>query len=116
MSARDLLHNLLAAGFTLDATAGKLLVAPASSLTADLREALRASKPELLVLLADSADCHAVVTLRCADCRHLSRVNACLEPVAAGLLTEVEGYGVAWPPAGQAALCAAFSGKAPSKA
>lgn len=118
MSARDLLHDLLAAGFTLKSDGGRLLVTPASALTLDKREALRACKPELLALLAgtDRADDYQhVVGQRCADCRQLTRVNACRDPIAAGLLTEAEGYGIAWPPAGHAEKCAAFSGKAPSK-
>ena len=116
MSACDLMRYLLAAGFTLDATAGKLLVTPASSLTAAMREALRACKPELLVLLAGRDNPHAVVIQRCADCRHLSRTNTCLEPASAGLLTEAEGFGIAWPPATHAATCLAYGGKAPVQA
>lgn len=118
MSARDLLHEMLAAGFTLDVADGRLLVTPASALTDNMRAALRACKPEMLGLLASgdddrALDCHAVATQRCADCHHLSRVSTCLEPVAAGLLTEAEEFGIVWPPAGYAASCAAFSGKAP---
>jgi hypothetical protein len=53
MSARDLLHSLLADGFTLDVIdGGALLVSPASRITAELRQSLRAYKPELLALLA----------------------------------------------------------------
>ena len=122
MSARDLLHDMLAAGFTLDVTAGKLLVTPASALTADMRQALRACKPELLALLAEGddsivvADHRAVATQRCADCQHLTRVSTCAEPVQAGLLTAAEGFGIVRPPAAHAASCAAFSASTPSKA
>ena len=56
MSARDLLHDMLAAGFELDVADGKLLVTPASMLTDELRAALRASKPEVLALLAAERD------------------------------------------------------------
>ena len=52
----------------------------------------------------------------CADCQHLTRVSTCLEPVAAGLLTEAEGFGIVRPPAAHAASCAAFSASTPSKA
>lgn len=45
---------------------------------------------------------------RCADCRHLSRVKTCTTPVAAGLLTAAEGFGIAWPPAGYGATCQAW--------
>ena len=122
MSARDLLHDMLAAGFTLGAADGRLLVTPANALTEDMREALRACKPELLALLAggdDSivvADHRAVATQRCADCQHLTRVSTCAEPVQAGLLTAAEGFGIVWPPAAHAASCAAYSANTLSKA
>ena len=78
MSGRDLLHDLLAAGFTLDLADGKLLVTPASKLTDELRAALRASKPELMALLMEPADHphvvvdqvhHSVVGGACTDWR-----------------------------------------------
>ena len=122
MSARDLLHDMLAAGFTVEVNAGKLLVTPASALTADMRQALRGCKPELLALLAEGdysivvADHRAGATQRCADCQHLTRVSTCSAPVQAGLLTAAEGFGIVWPPAAHAASCAAFSASTPSKA
>ncbi len=123
MSARDLLNDLLTAGFALDVAGGKLLVTPASALTDDLRDRLRAGKSALLVLLARSApvnhhadDHHAVVGQKCVDCRHLTRVNTCCEPVAAGLLTEDEGFGIAWPAEGHGVACPAFTGKMPTAA
>ncbi|MCC7151289.1 MAG: hypothetical protein IT501_04760 [Rubrivivax sp.] len=54
MGARELLHDLAGAGFSLEADGGKIVVRPASKLTADLRADLRAVKPELLRLLASS--------------------------------------------------------------
>ena len=55
MGAADLLRHVRAAGFTIDQAGDKLLVTPASMLTDELRAALRASKPEVLALLARSA-------------------------------------------------------------
>lgn len=56
MSAPDLFLHLRAAGFTLDVEGGALLVAPASKLTDDLRDAVRASKAELMAAVLDRAD------------------------------------------------------------
>ena len=118
MSARDFLHDMLAAGFTLDVAAGKLLVTPASALTDDLRAGLRACKPELMALLAAPAvdddrpvDRRGVATKRCSECRHLTRANTCGEPVAAGLLAREVGFGIVWPPAAHAATCPSFSSR-----
>lgn len=52
MGAADLLLRARTAGFVLNVADGKLLVTPASKLTDDMRTALRAAKPELLVLLS----------------------------------------------------------------
>ena len=52
----------------------------------------------------------------CAACLHLGPRGTCLEPVAAGLRTEQEGLGIAWPDEGQAATCPAFSAMAPELA
>lgn len=52
MGARDLLAELAGVGITIEANADMLVVRPASKLTDDLRAALRAVKPELLMLLA----------------------------------------------------------------
>ena len=54
-----------------------------------------------------------VVARTCADCQHFGPRGTCFEPVAAGLRTEQEGFGIAWPDEGQAATCPAFSAKAP---
>ena len=133
MSARDLLHQLLNAGFALDVTDSKLLVNPASRLTGEVRAAIRACKPELLALVAAESDDenedsearaaimkvdggipHAEVkaaTKACAACRHLTRAKTCREPVRAGLLTAGEGFGVVWPMQGQGTACPALMGK-----
>jgi hypothetical protein len=58
------------------------------------------------------ADDHrVVVTQCCTHCQHLTRVSTCTEPVAAGLLTEAEGFGIAWPPDGYATNCVAFTSR-----
>ena len=134
MGAAALLQQVRAAGFTLDLADGKLLVTPASMLTDELRAALRASKPEVLALLAAEHGTKAeaieerasivefdrglsraeaeVAARQCVDCEFFGRHRTCLEPVAAGLLTQAEGFGIVWPPAGHADTCAAFNGKA----
>jgi hypothetical protein len=55
MGAFDLLQTLASAGITVAAEAGRLLVVPASKLTDTMREALRASKPELVQMLTPHA-------------------------------------------------------------
>ena len=52
----------------------------------------------------------------CTDCRHLLRHGTCGEPVAAGLLTAEEGFGIVWPPERHGAKCPAFNGKMPTAA
>jgi hypothetical protein len=47
----------------------------------------------------------------CTGCRHLTSVRTCKAPVAAGLLTPDEGFGIAWPPAGYGVDCKAFTPK-----
>lgn len=67
MGARELLHELAGAGLTITADGDRLLIRPAAKLTDNMRGALRAAKPELLMLLTrpdrltrDEADrCHA---------------------------------------------------------
>ncbi len=116
MAARELLHYMLSEGFTLDMADGKLLVTPASALTDDMRRALRACKPQLLALLAGE-DCHGgVVTQRCSNCIHLLRRGTCGEPVAAGLLTAEEGFGIVWPAERHGAACPAYTAKMPTAA
>ena len=127
MGAAELLVQVQAAGLVVVVARGKLLVSPASMLTDDLRAALRASKPDLIELLAlQPADQqtesavdqphHALADRTCADCMHLGRHGTCLVPVSAGLLTQAEGFGIVWQPASYGAGCAAFTGKAPAEA
>jgi hypothetical protein len=52
----------------------------------------------------------------CEGCLHRLRAATCAQPEAAGLMTPAgQGFGIAWPPQGHAAECAAFTSKAPSK-
>ena len=52
----------------------------------------------------------------CAGCLHLLLRGTCGEPVAAGLLTVEEGFGIVWPTEGHGAACPAFIGKMPTAA
>ena len=52
----------------------------------------------------------------CGACLHLLRRGTCDEPVAAGLLTDEEGFGIVWPPEGHGAACPASTGKTPTAA
>ena len=52
----------------------------------------------------------------CGDCLHLLRRGTCGEPVAAGLLTAEDGFGIMWPPEGHGTACPAFIGKMPTAA
>ena len=47
----------------------------------------------------------------CVKCLHLLRRGTCGEPVAAGLLTTDEGFGIVWQPEGHGSACPAFTGK-----
>ena len=52
----------------------------------------------------------------CGDCLHLLRRGTCGEPVAAGLLTAEEGFGIEWPAEGHGASCPVFTAKIPTVA
>jgi hypothetical protein len=43
------------------------------------------------------------------DCRHLSKPRTCMEPVAAGLLTRADGFGIVWPILVYGTTCPAFT-------
>ncbi len=85
MGARDLLAELVSAGFSIEAADDKLLIRPASKLTDDLRAALRQAKPELLQLLssprpfrltqADADAAHAEPWTDAACGRFVARVS-----------------------------------------
>lgn len=55
MGARELLGELAGAGLTIRADGDQLVIKPVSKLTDDMRAALRAAKPELMVLLTSAA-------------------------------------------------------------
>ena len=59
MNGANLIHQLRARGFALEATGDRLMVAPSSRLTDADRDAIRCNKPELLALLSAPT---------CADC------------------------------------------------
>ena len=63
-----------------------------------------------LALVAGGKD-SARVAQSCAGCGHFGRRRTCVAPVAAGLLTEAQGFGIVWPPEGHGAACRAFSVK-----
>lgn len=133
MGAGELLRELADAGFSIEADGNRLVIRPWSKLPDELRAALRASKPEVLALLAAEHDADAqafeeraaimefdgrlsraeaeVAARECVDCEHFGRRRTCLEPVSAGLLTQAEGFGIVWPPEGHGACCAGFNGK-----
>lgn len=75
----------------------------------------RARQPELVALLtgAEARPPASTTTLSsvstCTDCQHLLRRGTCAEPVAAGLLTAAEGFGIVWPAQDYGAACAAFA-------
>ena len=120
MGAADLLLEVHRAGFALDVANGMLLVTPASMLTDDLRASLRVCKPELIKLLTapkPTSSQEPVIAQACTDCQHFGPRGTCFEPVAAGLRTKLEGFGIAWPPDDQAQSCTAFSDRpvAPSQ-
>jgi len=62
-------------------------------------------------LLADG-EVSAWVARACTDCQHFGRRRTCLEPVAAGLLTVAEGFGIVWPEPARAATCNGFAARA----
>lgn len=115
MTAATLLDGLRDRGFQIETTGQKLLVTPASRLTSDDRAAIQLLLADLLGLLTVQAqppglphESPVTPDFSCADCRHLSKVKTCTNPVAAGLLTEAQGFGIVWPPAGYGAACQAW--------
>ena len=140
MGAPELLQHLRGAGLVLTVTpAGGLHVAPRDALTDDQRIAIRAQRDALVLALLsahadlagpqseqrrgssqDSQDSQGhpgtKTIASCTGCLHLLRRGTCREPVAAGLLTAEEGFGIVWPPVGHGAACSAFIGKMPTAA
>ena len=81
-----------------------------NSVVVELPLRLRHARPANVALVASGHDVDA--DRDCADCEHFGRRGTCFEPVAAGLRTKQQGFGIAWPPVGQAQRCAVYSGKA----
>ena len=114
MGAAALIERAGEAGVRLSVADGKLIATPLAALSDELRAELRANKPELVAVLSPPPS--ATPALTCAGCLHRLKPGTCGEPVAAGLLTLAEGFGIAWPPKGHGAACPAFTGKTPTAA
>ena len=114
MGAAALIERAGEAGVRLSVADGKLIATPLAALSDELRAELRANKPELLAALSPPPS--ATPARTCAGCLHRLKPGTCEEPVAAGLLTLAEGFGIAWPPEGHGAACPAFTGKTPTAA
>ena len=111
MGAADLLQRLRVEGFGLTVDGNCLIVTPATELTDDRRVQIRLHKPELLALLADwpdEAQREDDPERSCTNCRHRLKPGTCSQPIAAGLLTAAEGFGIVWPAQDYGATCAAF--------
>lgn len=99
MGAFDILHHLRERGLTIEpGEPGRVIVRPASKLTDDLREQIRAHKAELIdMLAADKAAAPArprpASTTSCATCIHATQARTCGEPEAAGLADQ---FRVVW--------------------
>lgn len=130
MGAPDFLLQVRASGFTLGVSDNKLLVTPASRLTAELRASLRAHKDELVVLLAhdslvapvgdggllpdaDGDQRRVAAEVTCAGCAHRLRHGTCGQPVEAGL---AERFVIVWAPGGHGAVCVARRHTTPARA
>lgn len=108
MGARELLDDLVRDGFSVSADGDKLVIRPASKLTDDLRQMLRAAKPELMAMLNGATN---DPTRTCRACTNRLPYGTCGEPNKAGLLDDGEPFGVRWPPDGHARTCKAFTAK-----
>lgn len=99
MGAFDILQHLRECGLTVEpGEPGRLIVRPASKLTDDLRERIRAHKAELIdMLAADRAAAplrpRPASTTSCATCTHGTPARTCSEPEAAGL---ADRFRVVW--------------------
>lgn len=109
MGARELLDDLARDGFSIAADGDRLLIRPASKLTDDRRNALRAAKPELVAILSGAAN---DPTRTCRSCLNRLPYGTCREPREAGLIDGGEPFGIRWAPEGYAAACTAFAAKA----
>ena len=81
-------------------------VAPFAPGTVEVRSAGGESAP---AGLSDEAQREDDPERSCTNCRHRLKPGTCAEPIAAGLLTEEQGYGIVWPAQGYGAACAAFA-------
>jgi len=118
MGAQDLLDRLAGAGLSVTVRGDSLVITPWSALPIELLAELRDHKPALVALLAGGAAAvnemlapqpSLRAVSRCTNCQHLLKRGTCGEPIAAGLLTKEQGFGIAWPAQGYGATCAAFA-------
>ena len=120
MDALELLRQLITDGLRLARAGGEQIRAtPASALTDGHRQAIRAHRTALLRLLDEAPipPTTAIVQVQgaarsCSDCANFTRRKTCTEPVAAGLLTVAQGFGILWPEPARAATCTAFAAQA----
>lgn len=117
MGAHELLRQLIRDGLRLARAGGEQIRAtPASALTDGHRQAIRAHRTALLRLLDEAPipPTTAIVQVQgaarcCSECANFTRRKTCTEPVAAGLLTVAQGFGIVWPEPARAATCTAFA-------
>ena len=120
MGAHELLRQLIRDGLRLARAGGEQIrVTPASALTDSHRQAIRAHRTALLRLLDEAPipPTTAIVQVQgaarsCSDCANFTRRKTCTEPVAAGLLTAAQGFGILWPEPARAATCGGFTARA----
>ena len=89
-------------------------VSPVSPLVPIETAQVAAAAPTERVDLADEPT--EVSVNNCGACVHLLRHGTCDKPLAAGLLTAKEGFGIVRPPEGHGATCQAFARKMPTAA
>ena len=95
MAARTL-SELRAAGLTLTAVDGRLIVEPAGRITDEHRALIRAHKPELLDLLATADHAEADAVGFCRTCQHIRRPGVA-NRYCAGRADLPPAYGAAHP-------------------
>jgi hypothetical protein len=89
----------------LNAGAASPVSPPVPAETAQVAEAASAAREDLA---GEPSGADGKV---CGACLNLLRRGTCGDPVAAGLLTADEGFGIVWPPEGHGAVCPAFIDK-----
>lgn len=106
MGARELLDDLVRDGFNIVADGDRLVIRPASKLTDDLRQMLRAAKPELMAMLNGATN---DPTRTCRACTNRLPAGNCDKPREAGLLPDGSKFEIVFAPRSHAATCPAFT-------